>query len=76
MNRTVLCRNVSAIGLAALVSSQPGIAGSVDPIVEWSATAGTAAASVGMPPLRRRITLALLDVAMYDAVSAVSGGRP
>ena len=76
MDRTALCRTLTAVGLAALLPSQLGVAASVDPIVEWSTTAAAAAATVNMPPLRRPITLALLHVAMYDAVSAVSGGRP
>jgi hypothetical protein len=46
-----------------------------DPITEWSVAASAAAAASGMAPLRTPITLALLHVAMFDAVSAIEGHR-
>ena len=46
-----------------------------DPITEWSITAQSAVAASGMAPLRTPITFAILHLAMYDAVNAVSGDR-
>ena len=46
-----------------------------DPILRWSEAASAAAAASGMAPLRTPITLALVHVAMDDAVTAVSGNR-
>jgi PAP2 superfamily len=44
-----------------------------DPITEWSQAATRAAAAVGMQGLRTPITLAILHLAMFDAVSAITG---
>jgi hypothetical protein len=46
-----------------------------DPITGWSNTAQAAVAAAGMAPLRTPITFALLHLAMYDAVNAISGDR-
>jgi hypothetical protein len=46
-----------------------------DPITEWSLAASSAATASGMASLRTPITLALLHVAMFDAVGAASGNR-
>jgi hypothetical protein len=46
-----------------------------DPVTRWSIAASTAAAAVGMPPLRTPLTFALLHVAMYDALVAVVEGH-
>ncbi len=51
----------------------PGAA--VDPITEWSVTASSVATSSSMAPLRTPITLAILHLAMYDAVNAVAPSR-
>jgi hypothetical protein len=48
---------------------------SPDPITEWSLAASEAGAANGMAPLRVPITLAILHLAMYDAVNAVTGER-
>ena len=65
----VLC---FAIGRPATLPAAP-----VDPITEWSVAASKAAAASGMAPLRTPISLALLHVAMFDAVTAITGnGRP
>jgi hypothetical protein len=42
----------------------------VDPITQWSLAAAAAAPAAGMAPLRTPITLAILHVAMFDAVKA------
>jgi hypothetical protein len=63
---------------AAVVSCfQFAAAATVDPITEWSIAAQSAATASGMPPFRTPITLAILHLAMYDAVTAIAGeGRP
>jgi hypothetical protein len=50
-------------------------AATVDPITEWSVTASSAASASAMAPLRTPITLAMLHLAMYDAVNAVAPER-
>src|SRR5262245_50349152 len=50
-------------------------AATVDPISEWSVTASGAATASAMAPLRTPITLAILHLAMYDAVNAVVPNR-
>lgn len=59
--------------LAAAVSSAQPAATVSDPITVWSQTASTAATASAMAPFRTPITLAILHLAMYDAVSAVTG---
>jgi hypothetical protein len=59
-------------GLALLLCGSSG-AVVVDPITRWSTEASKAMAAAGMAPLRMPITFALLHLAMYDAVNAVSG---
>src|SRR5262245_32356900 len=63
---------IVAAGLAVLLSGRSGGATGVDPITRWSVEATSGAAAVGMAPFRTPITLALVHVAMYDAVSAVT----
>ena len=46
-----------------------------DPITAWSIAASEAAAASAMPPLRTPVTLAILHLAMYDAVNAVTEDR-
>src|SRR5262245_34234778 len=46
-----------------------------DPITEWSIASQAAVAAAGMAPLRTPITLAILHLAMYDAVNAVVQDR-
>lgn len=67
----VVC--VAMVCLSGRASSQPAMA-APDPIAEWSLAATTAAAAVGMPPLRTPISLAILHVAMFEAVGAVAHG--
>jgi hypothetical protein len=70
---TNLC---AAAALLTLLVPRPfGAQPLLDPIDEWSVAASAAVAAAGMPPLRRPITLAILHLAMYDAVSAVTGDR-
>ncbi|MFN8060285.1 MAG: vanadium-dependent haloperoxidase [Vicinamibacterales bacterium] len=72
MHRT-LSALAAVLTLPALVTAAPEPR--LDPVTEWSVTASTLGGSTGMAPLRVPITLALLHVAMYDAVAAVEGGR-
>ncbi len=60
-------------GFGLFLSSHSRVA-AVDPITRWGAEAATATTAAGMAPLRTPITFAILHVAMYDAVNAVSGG--
>jgi len=74
MRRTVLL--VAAVAVLCLTPStatRQGIPG--DPLVQWSVLASSAAAASGMAPVRTPITLALLHLAMYDAVNATAGHR-
>jgi len=65
-----------AIGLAVIAAVIPlgyfAAAAVPDPITEWSMVAQTAAAAAGMAPLRTPITFAILHLAMYDAVNAIT----
>jgi len=65
---------VLVLCLAMGPSARP-IAAAADPITEWGLAASAAAAATGMAPLRTPITLALLQVAMFDAVTAITGNR-
>jgi hypothetical protein len=64
---------IAVVSLAA--SGRPSPAATPDVISEWSAAASKAAAASGMAPFRTPITLALLHLAMSDAVTAIVGGR-
>ena len=69
-------RRAAAASLAATVAlaQQPiAPAAAPDPVTRWSEAAGSAAAAAGMAPLRTPITFALLHVALYDAVAAITG---
>jgi hypothetical protein len=72
-------RLVTATAMAAVLAAQLsfGFQGArpVDPVTAWSVAAQSAAASSGMAPLRIPITLALVHLAMYDAVHAIVGER-
>ena len=70
----ILAACVGVFFAAAVLSTAPAAAGS-DPITEWSVAASTAAAASKMAPLRTPITFAILHLAMYDAVNAVTGER-
>jgi hypothetical protein len=74
MNRKLLAFGVLVLCLVSAPASRLSAA-LADPIGEWSVAASAAAAASGMAPLRTPITLALLHVAMFDAVSAVEGPR-
>jgi hypothetical protein len=70
-----------AIPLAAIAAAIPAksypAAAAPDPISEWSLAGQSAVVAAGMPPLRTPITFAILHLAMYDAVTAVTrGGQP
>src|SRR5262245_12246711 len=64
----------AALPCLSLWSCTP-VAAAGDPITEWSATASSAATASAMAPLRTPITLAILHLAMYDAVNAIDGDR-
>jgi hypothetical protein len=75
MTRTILVvACIVVLCLTTGLSTRPAAA-TVDPIAEWSAVASSAAAASGMSPLRTPITLAILHLAMYDAVTAIAGDR-
>lgn len=74
MNPRALVAICSAIVLAFVLTHGVNAA-TPDPIERWSIEADEAATATGMHPLRNPITLALLHLAMYDAVHAVTGGR-
>jgi hypothetical protein len=74
MKARTLASAVAAVVLATALGRGADSA-APDPVARWSTAASEAAASTGMHPLRSPITLALLHVAMYDAVHAVTGGR-
>src|SRR5262245_41714914 len=74
MNRLLITTVFVAAITAAFWTLSTG-ASVPDPITEWSIAAQTAVAASGMAPLRTPITFAILHLAMYDAVNAVSGDR-
>jgi hypothetical protein len=74
MNPRALVAICSAFVLAAVLTHGVTAAGP-DPIERWSIEADESATATGMHPLRSPITLALLHLAVYDAVHAVTGGR-
>jgi hypothetical protein len=75
MTRTILVvACIVVLCLTTGLSTRPAAA-AVDPIAEWSAVASSVAAASGMSPLRTPITLAILHLAMYDAVTAIAGDR-
>jgi hypothetical protein len=75
MNRTILAYSC-ALALCLMSAAAGRISAAVsDPITEWSVAASSAAAASDMAPLRTPITLALAHVAMFDAISAIEGGR-
>jgi hypothetical protein len=70
-------RVITCVVVLCLTSGRsiPSSAAATDPITEWSLAASSAAAASGMAPLRTPITLAILHIAMYDAVTAIGGDR-
>lgn len=69
MVRTLaLALSLVMLALNGTASSQPA-AVVADPITGWNQAATAAAAAAGMPPLRTPISLAILHVAMFEAVS-------
>jgi PAP2 superfamily len=75
MSRALIWVACATLACASpLLSSKPTAAVS-DPSIEWSAVASTAASASGMAPLRTPVTFAILHLAMYDAVNAISGER-
>jgi PAP2 superfamily len=75
MSRALIWVACATLACASpLLSSKPTAAVS-DPSTEWSAVASTAASASGMAPLRTPVTFAILHLAMYDAVNAISGER-
>jgi hypothetical protein len=67
---------LATLGLFLIATAVPSFAAppAADPITEWSTTAQSLAAASGMAPLRTPITFAILHLAMYDSVVAVTGG--
>jgi hypothetical protein len=77
MRRTLLAR-ITAWLIAVVIlaaSVRPASAATPDVISAWSVAASNAATASGMGPLRTPIALALLHLAMYDAVTAIVGDR-
>jgi hypothetical protein len=64
-----------AVGLVVPSLATAGQGPPVDPITEWSQTASALADSTGMSPFRAPITLALLHVAMFEAITRAAGDR-
>jgi hypothetical protein len=75
MKRSIVVATCALVACLAAASGSRPAAAAGDPITEWSVAASAAAAASGMAALRTPITLALLHVAMFDAVSAIEGGR-
>jgi PAP2 superfamily len=75
MSRAPIWIACAALACAVPLLSARHTTAVFDPLTEWSAVASTAANASGMAPLRAPITLALLHLAMYDAVNAIAGGR-
>lgn len=74
MGRTLLVTMcVAVVGTPA--PSGNFIAVAADPVTEWSIVASNAAAASGMAPLRTPITFAIVHLAMYDAINAITGDR-
>jgi hypothetical protein len=69
LGRTLIPLLITASLAGAGQASSPAV------VNEWSARASEATAAAGMHPLRAPITLALVHLAMYDAVNAVAGGH-
>lgn len=74
MKKSAISASVVAM-LVTLASPVRLPAVAVDPISQWSAAASNAATASGMAPLRTPISLAIVHLAMFDAVSAIEGGR-
>jgi hypothetical protein len=75
MSRTLLVTTGAAVlWTIPLLSGGPSGA-IVDPVTEWSVAASNVATVSGMAPFRTPIALAILHLAMYDAVNAVTGDR-
>jgi hypothetical protein len=72
-----MTRKVFVVACATWICLSRGTlpAAAVDPITEWSVTASSVASASAMAPLRTPITLAMLHLAMYDAVNAVAPDR-
>ena len=51
-----------------------GRAVAAEPVNEWSTRTSELAAAAGMSPFRTPLTLALVHLAVYDAVNAIEGG--
>lgn len=75
MTRTMLVVALTVFFCLTNGWSTRSAAAAADPIAEWSTVASSAAAASGMSPLRSPITLAILHLTMYDAVTATGGDR-
>jgi hypothetical protein len=64
----------TAVILAAAMLAAAARPASTDVVIEWSARAQQLAGESGMHALRVPLTLALVHLAVYDAVTAVEGG--
>ena len=74
MNRVLIAIGLAVI--AAVIPLRHFAAETVpDPITEWGIAAQSAVAAAGMAPLRTPITFAILHLAMYDAVNAITRDR-
>jgi PAP2 superfamily len=76
--RHMLLARIAALLIPALIlaaAARPSFAATPDVIAAWSVAASNAAAASGMGPFRTPLTLALLHLAMYDAVTAIVDER-
>jgi len=71
----LLTASVAVLCLTSGLSTR-GQAARTDPIGAWSVAASNAAAASGMAPFRTPISLAILHVAMYDAVTTTDPNSP
>ena len=69
-----LGRTLVAAQLLSAVLVHTATAAPADVVNTWSTRASQLANAAGMPPLRNPITLALVHLAIYDAVNAIEGG--
>src|SRR5437868_7800257 len=69
--RAVGMATTMALTVTATVTASPAVPPPPsDPITAWSVRASAAMADAGMSPLRQPLTLALVHLAMHDAVAS------
>ncbi|HYR89902.1 MAG TPA: hypothetical protein VE422_37860, partial [Terriglobia bacterium] len=75
MNRALIAIGLAVITAVVVPLGYFAAEAVPDPITEWSSAAQTAVGAAGMAPLRTPITFAILHLAMYDAVNAITRDR-